>query len=60
MKLLTNEWETLGDISKRTGVRGEIVVEVVKEEYQSGRAYCRMVEDGGVKITQFQKRGGHD
>jgi len=54
--MLTGEWETLGEISKRTGIRGEEVIEKVKAEYQAGQAECRFDEIGGVKITQFRKR----
>lgn len=54
--LASNEWETLGDISRRTGVRGEEVIEIVRQELRSGLANLRLVEDGGVTITQIQKR----
>lgn len=54
--LASNEWETLGDISRRTGVRGEEVIEIVRQELRSGLANLRLVEDNGVTITQIQKR----
>jgi uncharacterized protein YnzC (UPF0291/DUF896 family) len=54
--LASNEWETLGDISRRTGVRGEEVIEIVRQELRSGLANLRIVDDSGVTITQIQKR----
>lgn len=54
--MLTKEWETLADIAKRTGFRGEDVIEIVREKFAAGEVSCRFVEAGGVKITEIRKK----
>ena len=54
--MLTENWETLADIARRTGIRGEEVIEAVRLEMKAGRASLRFIEDSGVKITQIQKK----
>lgn len=55
--MLTDKWETLADIARRTGIRAEEAIEAVRLEMQAGRANLRFIECQGVKITQIQKRG---
>jgi hypothetical protein len=55
--MLTENWETLADIARRTGIRAEEVIEAVRLEIKAGRASLRFMEYQGVKITQIQKRG---
>ena len=57
--MLTGEWETLSEISKRTEIQGEEVIDQVKAEYQAGQVECKFDEIGGVKITQFRKKLYH-
>lgn len=54
--MLTENWETLGDISRRTSMRGEEVIEAVRIEMKAGRASLRFIEDHGVKITQIKRQ----
>lgn len=58
--MLTENWETLADIARRTGIRGEEVIEAVRLEMKAGRASLRFIEDSGVKITQIQKKRGEN
>lgn len=54
--LASNQWETLGDISHRTGVRGEEVVEDVRAALDAKAVCFRFIECEGVKIMQIQKK----
>lgn len=54
--MLSDQWETLADIAKRTGFRGEEVIEAVRIEMKAGRASLRFIEDHGVKITQIKRQ----
>lgn len=54
--MLSDKWETLADIAKRTGFRGEDVIEIVRELFAQGQVSCRFVEAGGVKITEVRRR----
>lgn len=54
--MLTDNWETLADIAKRTGFRGEDVIEIVRELFAQGQVSCRFVEAGGVKVTEVRKK----
>lgn len=54
--MLSDKWETLADIAKRTGFRGEDVIEIVREKFAAGEVSCRFVEAGGVKITEVRKK----
>ncbi|HNW10783.1 MAG TPA: hypothetical protein PKI71_05395 [Candidatus Rifleibacterium sp.] len=55
--LASNEWETLGDISRRTGARGEEVIEDARRALEAKAVSFRFIEDNGVTIMQIQKRG---
>lgn len=54
--MLTNEWETLKEIAKRTGQSGEQVSDSIKTEFRSGRVEIKFDEIAGIKITQFRKK----
>jgi hypothetical protein len=54
--MLSDKWETLADIAKRTGFRGEDVIEIIREKFAAGEVSCRFVESGGVKITEIRKK----
>lgn len=54
--LASNEWETLGDISRRTGVRGEEVIKDMQEQWAAKTIAARFLECEGVKIMQIQKK----
>lgn len=54
--MLSDKWETLADIAKRTGFRGEDVIEIVRELFAQGQVSCRFVEAGGVKVTEVRKK----
>jgi hypothetical protein len=54
--MLSDKWETLADIAKRTGFRGEDVIEIVRELFAAGQVSCRFVEAGGVKVTEMRKK----
>lgn len=54
--LASNQWETLGDISRRTGIRGEEVVEDVRAALDAKEVHFRFIECEGVKIMQIQKK----
>lgn len=55
--LASNEWETLGDISRRTGVRGEEVIMDARKALDEKAVSFRFIEDNGVTIMQIKKRG---
>jgi hypothetical protein len=58
--MLSDQWETLADIAKRTGFRGEDVIEIIREKFAAGEVSCRFVESGGVKITEVRRRQNNE
>ena len=58
---LTDTWETISDISAREGLRADIVVNVVVNEYREGRAEIRVQQllDGSKK-TLIRASTGHE
>lgn len=54
--MLTDKWETLADVARRTGIRGEEVIEIVRQQFAQGQVSCRFIEAGGVKITEIRKK----
>lgn len=54
--MLSDKWETLADIAKRTGFRGEEVIEDARAALNSRAVSFRFIECEGVKIMQIQKK----
>lgn len=54
--MLSDQWETLADVARRTGIRGEDVIEIVRQQFAAGQVSCRFVESGGVKVTEIRKK----
>lgn len=49
--LITNEWETLAEVSRRTKTPGEIVIAEFQKLFRAGQLQFRMDEQDGVKVT---------
>ncbi len=49
--LITNEWETLAEVSRRTKTPGEIVIAEFQRLFKAGQLQFRMDEQDGVKVT---------
>ncbi|HMM59665.1 MAG TPA: hypothetical protein PKC25_05965 [Candidatus Rifleibacterium sp.] len=49
--LITNEWETLAEVSNRTKTPGDVVLSEFQKLYKKGQLQFRMDEQDGVKVT---------
>jgi hypothetical protein len=49
--LITNEWETLAEVSRRTKTPGDVVLSEFQKLYKKGQLQFRMDEQDGVKVT---------
>lgn len=52
--MVTENWETLSEIKKRTGAKADDVISGVQEAFQSGIAECRFEDRAGVKIAEWK------
>jgi hypothetical protein len=52
--VVTENWETLAEIQRRTGAKADDVISSVKTGYANGEVICRFDEQDGVKVAEWR------
>lgn len=52
--MVTENWETLAEIQRRTGAKPDDVISCVKTGYANGEVICRFDEQDGVKVAEWR------
>ena len=53
--MVTENWETLTEIQKRTGLPADKVVESVKRAFNKGTVVCQFVDRDTKKVVEWKK-----